>query len=452
MKELDQECWKLGIPAKTKHNEGAPCQHELAPIYEAANVAIDHNLLTMELMRTIAPKYGLVCLQHEKPFAGVAGSGKHNNWSLSIKGENLLDPGKTPMENLQFLVFLAAVIKAVDEYADLLRTAVATPGNDHRLGAAEAPPAIVSMFVGEELEAVIDAIASDSPYAGPTKMKMDLGVDVLPTFSKDTTDRNRTSPFAFTGNKFEFRMPGSAVNLSDANTYLNTAVAKALKGYADELEGAEDFHSAVIALVRRTIHYHRRVIFNGDGYTPEWELEAARRGLPNNKNTVDALPAIISPKTIALMEEFGVLNRVELHSRYEIAMEHYAKVVNIEARTMLEMTRKQLLPACHRYLAVVAEAANAKRAACEGISTRSELKLLTRLTDAADRMCDLADELEEQAAAARSIDNNTQRAAAHLNLVLPLMEQLRAAADAAERLCGDEYWPLPSYSKVLNYV
>ena len=285
MKELDEELWKLGVPAKTKHNEVAPCQHELAPIFDTTNVAIDHNLLTMELMKKIAPKYGLVCLQHEKPFEGVNGSGKHNNWSMSTTHENLLDPGDTPMENLQFLVFLAAVIKAVDEYADLLRTSVATPGNDHRLGANEAPPAIISIFVGEELEAVIDAIASDSPYAGPTKMKMDLGVDVLPKFSKDTTDRNRTSPFAFTGNKFEFRMPGSAENLSDCNTILNTAVAKELKGYADELEGAEDFTSAAIALVKRTIRDHRRVIFNGNGYTAEWEEEAARRGLPNKKNT-----------------------------------------------------------------------------------------------------------------------------------------------------------------------
>ena len=294
MKELDEELWKLGIPAKTKHNEVAPCQHELAPIFDTTNVAIDHNLLTMEMMKKLAPKYGLVCLQHEKPFEGVNGSGKHNNWSMSTTHENLLDPGDTPMENLQFLVFLAAVIKAVDEYADLLRTSVATPGNDHRLGANEAPPAIISIFVGEELEAVIDAIASDSPYAGPVKMKMDLGVDVLPKFSKDTTDRNRTSPFAFTGNKFEFRMPGSAENLSDCNTILNTAVAKELKGYADELEKADDFTSAAIALVKRTIRDHRRVIFNGNGYSAEWEEEAARRGLPNKKNTPAALPALIA--------------------------------------------------------------------------------------------------------------------------------------------------------------
>ncbi len=365
MKELDEELWKLGIPAKTKHNEVAPCQHELAPIFDTTNVAIDHNLLTMEMMKKLAPKYGLVCLQHEKPFEGVNGSGKHNNWSMSTTHENLLDPGDTPMENLQFLVFLAAVIKAVDEYADLLRTSVATPGNDHRLGANEAPPAIISIFVGEELEAVIDAIASDSPYAGPVKMKMDLGVDVLPKFSKDTTDRNRTSPFAFTGNKFEFRMPGSAENLSDCNTILNTAVAKELKGYADELEKADDFTSAAIALVKRTIRDHRRVIFNGNGYTAEWEEEAAKRGLPNKKNTPAALPALIEPKNIALMEDFGVLTKVEMESRYEVEMEHYSKIINIEALTMLEMARKQLLPAVNAYMSEVANTAASKLAVSE---------------------------------------------------------------------------------------
>ena len=363
MKELDEELWKLGIPAKTKHNEVAPCQHELAPIYDTTNVAIDHNLLTMEMMRKIADKHGLVCLQHEKPFEGVNGSGKHNNWSLGTKHENLLDPGDTPMENLQFMVFLSAVIEAVDDYADLLRTSVATPGNDHRLGANEAPPAIISIFVGEELEAVIDAICTDSPYAGPVKMKMDLGVDVLPKFSKDTTDRNRTSPFAFTGNKFEFRMPGSAENLSDCNTILNTAVAKELKGYADELEGAEDFTSAAIALVKRTIRDHRRVIFNGNGYTAEWEEEAARRGLPNKKNTPAALPALVDPKNIQLMEDFGVLTKVEMESRYEVEMEHYAKIINIEALTMLEMARKQLLPAVNSYMSEVANTAATKLAA-----------------------------------------------------------------------------------------
>ena len=452
MKELDEELWKLGVPAKTKHNEVAPCQHELAPIYDTTNVAIDHNLLTMEMMKKIAPKYGLVCLQHEKPFEGVNGSGKHNNWSLSTTEENLLDPGDTPMENLQFLVFLAAVIKAVDEYADLLRTSVATPGNDHRLGANEAPPAIISIFVGEELEAVIDAIASDSPYAGPVKMKMDLGVDVLPKFSKDTTDRNRTSPFAFTGNKFEFRMPGSSQNLSDCDTILNTAVAKELKGYADELEGAEDFTSAAIALIKRTIRDHRRVIFNGNGYSAEWEEEAARRGLPNKKNAPAALPALIDPKNIALMEEFGVLTKVEMHSRYEVELEHYAKVINIEALTMLEMARKQLLPAVNAYMSEVANTAASKLAVSESISVRSETKTLGRLSADADAMSDAIDALQDAVDAAKALPTEALKADAFRDNVIPLMNTLRAAADDAETLCGEDYWPLPSYSKMLYYV
>ena len=452
MKELDEELWKLGVPAKTKHNEVAPCQHELAPIFDTTNVAIDHNLLTMEMMKKIAPKYGLVCLQHEKPFEGVNGSGKHNNWSLSTTEENLLDPGDTPLENLQFLVFLAAVIKAVDEYADLLRTSVATPGNDHRLGANEAPPAIISIFVGEELEAVIDAIASDSPYAGPVKMKMDLGVDVLPKFSKDTTDRNRTSPFAFTGNKFEFRMPGSAQNLSDCDTILNTAVAKELKGYADELEGAEDFTSAAIALVKRTIRDHRRVIFNGNGYSAEWEEEAARRGLPNKKNTPAALPALIDPKNIALMEEFGVLTKVEMESRYEVELEHYAKVINIEALTMLEMARKQLLPAVNAYMSEVANTAASKLAVSESISVRSETKTLGRLSADADAMSDAIDTLQDAVDAAKALPSESEKAVAFHDNVLPAMDTLRAAADDAETLCGEDYWPLPSYSKMLYYV
>ena len=452
MKELDEELWKLGVPAKTKHNEVAPCQHELAPIYDTTNVAIDHNLLTMEMMKKIAPKYGLVCLQHEKPFEGVNGSGKHNNWSMSTTHENLLDPGDTPMENLQFLIFLAAVIKAVDEYADLLRTSVATPGNDHRLGANEAPPAIISIFVGEELEAVIDAIASDSPYAGPVKMKMDLGVDVLPKFSKDTTDRNRTSPFAFTGNKFEFRMPGSAENLSDANTILNTAVAKELKGYADELEGAEDFTSAAIALVKRTIRDHRRVIFNGNGYTAEWEEEAAKRGLPNKKNTPAALPALIASKNIQLMEEFGVLTKVEMESRYEVEMEHYSKIINIEALTMLEMARKQLLPAVNSYMSELANTAASKLAVSENISVRSETKTLTKLSADADAMSDAIDTLQDAVDASKALPTEAEKAVAFHDNVLPAMDALRAAADDAETICGEDYWPLPSYSKMLYYV
>ena len=452
MKELDEELWKLGVPAKTKHNEVAPCQHELAPIFDTTNVAIDHNLLTMEMMKKIAPKYGLVCLQHEKPFEGVNGSGKHNNWSMSTTHENLLDPGDTPMENLQFLVFLAAVIKAVDEYADLLRTSVATPGNDHRLGANEAPPAIISIFVGEELEAVIDAIASDSPYAGPVKMKMDLGVDVLPKFSKDTTDRNRTSPFAFTGNKFEFRMPGSAENLSDANTILNTAVAKELKGYADELEGAEDFTSAAIALIKRTIRDHRRVIFNGNGYTAEWEEEAARRGLPNKKNTPAALPALIDPKNIQLMEDFGVLTKIEMESRYEVEMEHYSKILNIEARTMLKIANKQLIPAATAYMGEVAGAAAAKTAAVEGISTKAETKVLTALSKYTDEMSDATDALQAATDKVSAMDDEAAKAHAFHDEVIPAMDALRAAADEAESLVDEDYWPLPCYSRMLFYT
>ena len=452
MKELDDVLWELGVPAKTKHNEVAPCQHELAPIFDTINVAIDHNLLTMEMMQKLAPKYGLVCLLHEKPFEGVNGSGKHNNWSMSTSQENLLDPGDTPMENLQFLVFLAAVIKAVDEYADLLRTSVATPGNDHRLGANEAPPAIISIFVGEELEAVIDAIASDSPYAGPVKMKMDLGVDVLPQFSKDTTDRNRTSPFAFTGNKFEFRMPGSHENLSDANTILNTAVAKALKGYADELEASDDFPDSVIALVKRTIRDHRRVIFNGDGYSRAWEEEAARRGLPNNKYTPAALPALIAPKNIALMEEFGVMTRTEMHSRYEVEMEHYAKILNIEALTMVEIARRQLLPAANTYMEQLARTIAAKKAVSEALPAQAETAALQRLSRDADAMAAALDALEAAARAARDTADVTARANAFHDAVLPAMAALRAAADDAETVCGAACWPLPSYSSMLHYV
>ena len=452
MKELDEELWKLGVPAKTKHNEVAPAQHELAPIYDTTNVAIDHNLLTMEMMKKIAAKHGLVCLQHEKPFEGVNGSGKHNNWSISTSEENLLDPGDTPMENLQFMVFLTAVVKAVDEYADLLRTSVATPGNDHRLGANEAPPAIISIFVGEELEAVIDAVCSDSPYAGPVKMKMDLGVDVLPKFSKDTTDRNRTSPFAFTGNKFEFRMPGSAENLSDANTILNTAVAKALKDFVEKTSAAADFECAAAAWVKQTLNDHRRVIFNGNGYTEAWETEAERRGLPNRKCTPDAMIALKDPKNVALMEEFGVLTKTELFSRYEVEMEHYSKIINIEARTMLKIASKQLIPAATAYMGEVASSAAAKTAALEGISTRAERKVLTALTGYTDEMSDAADELKATTDRVSAMEDECAKAHAFHDEVLPLMERLRAAADLAEELVDEEYWPLPCYSRMLFYT
>ena len=452
MKELDEELWKLGIPAKTKHNEVAPAQHELAPIYDTTNVAIDHNLLTMEMMKKIAAKHGLVCLQHEKPFEGVNGSGKHNNWSLSTTEENLLDPGDTPMENLQFMVFLTAVIKAVDEFADLLRTSVATPGNDHRLGANEAPPAIISIFVGEELEAVIDAICTDSPYAGPVKMKMDLGVDVLPKFSKDTTDRNRTSPFAFTGNKFEFRMPGSAQNLSDANTILNTAVAKALKNFTEETADAADFECAAAAWVKKTLNEHRRVIFNGNGYTDAWEQEAERRGLPNRKCTPDAMIALKEPKNIALMEEFGVLTKTEMLSRYEVEMEHYSKIINIEARTMLKIANKQLIPAATSYMGEVANTAAAKAAAVEGISIKAESKVLKALSHYTDEMSDAADELKEVTDKVSALEDESAKAHAFHDEVLPVMARLRAAADVAEELVDEEYWPLPCYSRMLFYT
>ena len=452
MKELDEELWKLGIPAKTKHNEVAPCQHELAPIFDTTNVAIDHNLLTMEMMKKLAPKYGLVCLQHEKPFEGVNGSGKHNNWSMSTTHENLLDPGDTPMENLQFLVFLAAVIKAVDEYADLLRTSVATPGNDHRLGANEAPPAIISIFVGEELEAVIDAICTDSPYAGPVKMKMDLGVDVLPKFSKDTTDRNRTSPFAFTGNKFEFRMPGSAENLSDANTILNTAVAKSLKEFVAETAGAADFECAAAAWVKKTLNEHRRVIFNGNGYSEAWEIEAERRGLPNRKCTPDAMIALKDEKNIALMEEFGVLTKTEMLSRYEVEMEHYSKILNIEARTMLKIANKQLIPAATAYMGEVAGAAAAKTAAVEGISTKAETKVLTALSKYTDEMSDATDALQAATDKVSAMDDEAAKAHAFHDEVIPAMDALRAAADEAESIVDEDYWPLPCYSRMLFYT
>ena len=452
MKELDVELWKLGVPAKTKHNEVAPCQHELAPIFDTTNVAIDHNLLTMELMKKIAPKYGLVCLQHEKPFEGVNGSGKHNNWSIGTKSENLLDPGDTPMENLQFMVFLSAVVKAVDEYADLLRTSVATPGNDHRLGANEAPPAIISIFVGEELEAVIDAVCTDSPYAGPVKMKMDLGVDVLPKFSKDTTDRNRTSPFAFTGNKFEFRMPGSAENLSDANTILNTAVAKMLKEFVAETSGAADFECAAAAWVKKTLNAHRRVIFNGNGYSEAWEAEAERRGLPNRKCTPDAMIALKDEKNIELMEEFGVLTKTEMLSRYEVEMEHYSKILNIEARTMLKIANKQLIPAASAYMGELASSAAAKAAAVEGISTKAESKVLVALSKYTDEMSDAADDLKAVTDKVSDMDNEAAKAHAFHDEVIPAMDRLRAAADQAEELVDEDFWPLPCYSRMLFYT
>ena len=452
MKELDEELWKLGVPAKTKHNEVAPCQHELAPIFDTTNVAIDHNLLTMEMMKKIAPKYGLVCLQHEKPFEGVNGSGKHNNWSMSTTHENLLDPGDTPMENLQFLVFLAAVIKAVDEYADLLRTSVATPGNDHRLGANEAPPAIISIFVGEELEAVIDAIASDSPYAGPTKMKMDLGVDVLPKFSKDTTDRNRTSPFAFTGNKFEFRMLGSSNSIACTNIMLNSAVADTLRKFADRLEGAEDFESAIHALIRDTIIAHKRILFNGNGYDDAWLEEAARRGLSNLRTTPDCVPCLLEKKNVDMLTGLGVYTAAELQSRYEITLENYCKTVSIEALTMVDMARRDILPAVERYAAQVSGAAAAKKAVDSQLPCAYETGLVRRLSGLTDRIADETAALEQLMAQLHTAADGAETACRIRDQVLPAMAALRATVDEAETQTAAGCWPYPTYGELLFSV
>ena len=450
MKDLDTELWKLGIAAKTKHNEVAPSQHELAPIFTTTNIAVDHNQLTMEMMKRVATKHGLACLLHEKPFDGVNGSGKHNNWSISTPTENLLNPGVTPMDNLQFLLFLAAVIKAVDEYQELLRATVASAGNDHRLGANEAPPAIISMFVGDELEAVLEAIASGSDYIAPAKAKMELGVDTLPTFSKDTTDRNRTSPFAFTGNKFEFRMVASSQSIADPNIVLNTAVAKSLKGYADELEKADDFDKAVIALVKRTISDHKRIIFNGNGYSAEWEAEAEKRGLANKKTAVDALPAMVSEKSIALFEEFGILSAAEVRARYEVALETYTKTLHIEALTMLDMARKEIVPAVAAYMGDLAATACGKKELSESISVRSETKLLGTLSAHADALSDAVDAL--QSAVDEAGGGALAQASYYRDRVLPAMAALRRASDTLEAETGRDYWPFATYSDLLFSV
>ena len=452
MKEVDEELWKLGILAKTKHNEVAPAQHELAPIFSTTNSAIDGNLLTMEVMKKVAEKHGLVCLLHEKPFAGVNGSGKHNNWSISAPGLNLLDPGKKPMENLRFLVFLAAVIKAVDEYQDLLRVSVASPGNDHRLGANEAPPAIISMFVGDELAEVIDALAGDAEYHVHEREKMDLGVAVLPKFSKDNTDRNRTSPFAFTGNKFEFRAPGSNMNLSDVNTFLNTAVAKELREFADELETAENFEAAAMALVKKTVKEHKRIIFNGNGYSEEWPVEAEKRGLCNLKSTVDALPCMLSEKNVKLMNDFGVLSPTEVHARYEVGLENYSKVLNIEALTMLEMANQQIVPAIISYEKQLASTISEMHSVSSSIPCKTETHQLETLAECADIISDAIDELRVARKAAKNDPDPLESARAFHDVVIPIMDKLRAAADHAEQVCGEEFWPLPTYTQMLWYV
>ena len=453
MKELDDELWALGVPARTKHNEVAPAQHELAPIFTNANRGVDENLLTMEKMRLLASHYGLVCLLHEKPFEGINGSGKHNNWSLSAS-KNLFDPGESPMDNLRFLVFLTAVIQAVDDYQELLRMSVASAGNDHRLGADEAPPAIVSIFLGDELDAIVDALVDDHEYESAEKVAMDLGVDVLPNFLKDNTDRNRTSPFAFTGNKFEFRMPGSNVNLSDANMILNTAVAKSFKDFADAMEGKEgdEFETATIAYIRKTLKAHRRIIFNGNGYAEEWEREAERRGLANHRTTADALPCFVDPKSIALFEGLGVLSEAEVRSRYEVKLEKYNKLLNIEARTMKRMVRRAYLPAINDYAAGVARDITAIRAAAAGAEVGQQEALLHKLLAGVKEIDAQLQALDAAHHAALGLSDQQQRANKYAHEIVPIMEKLRAAVDEMEVVTDRDHWPVPTYNDMLFYV
>ena len=454
MKELDNELWALGVSAKTKHNEVAPAQHELAPIFTNANRAIDENLLTMEKMRLLASHHGLVCLLHEKPFEGINGSGKHNNWSISANNKNLLDPGESPMENLRFLVFLTGVIEAVDNYQELLRASVASAGNDHRLGANEAPPAIISIFLGDELGAVVEALMTESAYTGSERVSMDLGVPSLPRFIKDSTDRNRTSPFAFTGNKFEFRMPGSNVNLSDCNTVLNTAMAKSLKEFADAMENvpSEKFETEALAYVKQTLKEHQRIIFNGDGYATEWEEEAARRGLANNKTTADALPCFIDQKSIDLFGEFDVLTESELHSRYEVKLEKYNKLINIEGRVMRRMTRRTYLPAIIQYATDVANGITAFADAGSTGPVRQQRELLDKLLVGIDDINEALHAVEEADLVAKSIADEQEKANHNANVMLPAMERLRKTVDDMEIITSRDLWPVPSYNNLLFYV
>ena len=453
MKELDNDLWALGVSAKTKHNEVAPAQHELAPIFTNTNRAIDENLLTMEKMRLDASHFGLVCLQHEKPFEGINGSGKHNNWSLSYDNVNLLDPGDTPMDNLRFLIFLTSVIESVDEYQELLRMSVASAGNDHRLGANEAPPAIISIFLGDELGAIVDALISGDEYHSAERVALDLGVAVLPKFLKDNTDRNRTSPFAFTGNKFEFRMPGSSVNLSDANMILNTAMAKSLKDFADAMEGKEgaEFEKAAIAYIKKTLIDHQRIIFNGNGYSEEWEEEAARRGLPNNRTTAEALPCLVSEKSISLFEEFGVMSETEVKSRYEVKLDKYTKLLNIEARVMIRMARRTYLPAISDYMANLASNIVTVKSAISGADMDEHEALLKTLLKGVNATGKCVRELIAQHDAAEAIEDLQEQANAYAEKVIPAMEALRAEVDALECIVERDYWPVPTYNDILFY-
>lgn len=451
MHDLDEELWKLGIPAKTKHNEVAPAQHELAPVFDTTNVAVDHNQLTMEIMKKVADSHGLVCLLHEKPFDGINGSGKHNNWSMSTNtGVNLLEPGKTPAENTQFLIFLMAVIKAVDEYADLMRLSVATAGNDHRLGANEAPPAIVSIFLGDELSEVLDSIEKDTFFGKQKRVQMDTGATVLPHFTKDTTDRNRTSPFAFTGNKFEFRMLGSSLSVSGPNIVLNTAVAEALSEFYDKLKDvpADKLEDTIYELVKNTIIKHKKIIFNGNGYTDEWVEEAARRGLPNMKSTPDALPCFIEEKNIRLFTKHNVFTEAEIHSRYEILLEDYCKLLHIEAKTLKDMIRKEFLPALSTYTEKLASGIQTKKQVAD-IPCTSEQKLLATLSSYYEELSDLDEKLESDTFVAESLTDKLETAEYYASTVLPDMDAIRTIADLAEEYMPDTALPYPNYEQLL---
>ena len=454
MKELDEELWKLGVSAKTKHNEVAPAQHELAPIFTNANRAVDENLLTMEMMRLLASHHGLVCLLREKPFEGINGSGKHNNWSLSADGKNLLDPGESPMENLRFLVILTCIIAAVDDCQELLRMSAASAGNDHRLGANEAPPAIVSVFLGDELGSIVDALIAGDEYTSAEKVSMDLGVDELPSFLVDNTDRNRTSPFAFTGNKFEFRMPGSHVNPADCNMVLNTAVAKGFKDFADALEGAtgEEFEAAALSYIKQSLKAHQRIVFNGNGYSEEWEAEAARRGLANNRTTADALPCYVALESIALFETMGVMSEPEVCSRYEVKLEKYNKLVNIEARVMQRMAHRTYLPAINAFARETAEGLQAFKAASPSGKVRQQQSLLDALLEGIDRIDLALSAMEARMDEACAIEDQQERANHNAHVLLPAMERLRAEVDAVEGIVGRDRWPVPSYNNMLFYV
>jgi len=453
MADLDEELWKLGILAKTEHNEAAPAQHELAPVYTTANIAADHNQLTMELMKVVAGRHGLACLLHEKPFAGVNGSGKHNNWSMSTDtGLNLLEPGASPQDNAQFLLFLAAVIKAVDEHQDLLRLSVSTAGNDHRLGGNEAPPAIMSMYLGDELQAILHSIRRDREYGQHDRPMMEINVDVLPNFPKDTTDRNRTSPLAFTGNKFEFRSLGSSNSVSDPTIILNTIVADALREFADELEKAEDFTNALNILIKRNVTDHKRIVFNGDNYSAEWKAEAQRRGLLNLPSAVDALPYFLKEENIALFTRHRIFTESEIHSRYEILTENYVKVLHLEALTMLDMARRQILPACCEYAGKLAAQGNAKRSFCPGLACKTEAELVEKIAGLTDELSARIHLLEEAVAQVEKGENGTAKARLSRDRVFPAMAELRAAADQLEVLVDQKVWPFPTYSQLLFSV